>query len=773
MLSGKPTRREFLQGTGILIVSFSLPSAFKSALAQAANSSKIVALDEVDAYLAVDATGRVTLYSGKVELGTGVSTALKQIVAEELDVPITAIKLIEGDTLLTPAQGKTWGSLTIQNGGVQIRQAAATARQALLQEAGKRLGLPVADLAVEQGTVRSGAKQVTYAELIGGKNFSLKLDKQAPLKDPANYKIVGKPILREDIPPKVTGEFTYVQDFNLPGALHGRIVRPPTIGASLQSVDENSIRGIPGVVKVVQQNNFLAVVAESEWGAIQAAQKLKANWSDWQGLPDQSKLWEYVRATKITKDDVTSNVGDADKALAQASKKIDATYDFAIHTHGSIGPSCAVADFKDGKLTCWSASQGPHDLRTQLAAMLSLKDTDVHVVYMEGAGCYGRNAHEDAAADAALLAHTMGRPVRVQWMREEEHGWDPKGPPTLMDLHAGLDANGQVVAWRSELFVPDGTGGVVVKLLAAEAAGLPVDKGMSPGNIINNSAIPYSFPNVKTVAHRLAETPFRPSWIRAPGRMQNTFCNEAFLDEVAVAAGADPFDFRLRYLSNDPRGTELLKRLIQLAKWRGRNATPTTGDVARGRGVTYVKYELARTYVGAVADVEVNRKSGEIRVRRFAVVQDCGQVINPEGVRNQIEGNVVQTVSRTLKEEVTFDRSRVTSVNWANYPILTFPEVPEIDIDLIDRPTEKPWGVGEPAAAVVPSAIANAVFDATGVRLRSVPFTPAKVRAALQSASEAGHVVDVPQIASLAFNQDISQSPIPYSTVTDFARFLG
>ena len=393
-----------------------------------------------------------------------------------------------------------------------------------------------------------------------------------------------------------------------------------------------------------------------------------------------------------------------------------------------------MADFKDGKLTCWSASQAPHDLRSQLAAMLSMKDGDVHVIYVEGSGCYGRNGHEDAAGDAALLAHAVGRPVRVQWTREDENGWDPKGPPTLMALQAGLDATGQVVAWYSQLYVPEGGGGNV-KLVAAELAGLPCEKGMFPGNIINNSAIPYAFPNVRTVAHRLAETPFRPSWIRAPGRMQNTFCNEAFLDELAVAAGADPFEFRLRYLTNDPRGTELLKRLMTFAQWKGRSSGKAAGgDVTTGRGVTYVKYELARTYVGAVADVEVNRKSGEIRVKHFAIVQDCGQIINPDGVRNQIEGNVVQTVSRTLKEEVTFDRSRVTSLDWASYPILTFPEVPDVDIDLIDRPTEKPWGVGEPAAAVVPSAIANAVFDATGIRMRSVPFTPAKVRAALQSA---------------------------------------
>ena len=734
MLSGTPTRREFLQGTGILVVSFSLSGFVKTAAAESA--PKTVALDEVDAYLAIDAAGSVTLYSGKVELGTGVSTALKQILAEELDVPLARVALIEGDTAVTPAQGKTWGSLTIQAGGVQIRQAAATARQALLQQAAKRLGVAPADLTIDDGVMRApgGRAQLTYGDLIGGKNFSLKLDKQAPLKPPAAYKIVGKPIPRDDIAPKVNGQFIYVQDVTLPGMLHARVIRPAAIGATLQSVDESSIKDIPGVVKVVRQNNFLAVVAESEWSAIRAARQLNASWSEWHGLPEQDKLWEYVRATKINKHDLTSNVGDAQQALPQAARRISATYSFAINSHASMGPSCAVADFKDGKLTCWSATQAPHDLRSQIANMLSMKDSDVHVIYVEGSGCYGRNGHEDAAGDAALLARTMARPVRVQWMREEENGWDPKGPPTLMDLEAGLDDKGQVVAWSSQLYVPEGGGGNV-KLLAAEAAGLPCEKGMFPGNIINNSAIPYTFPNVHTVAHRLAETPFRPSWIRAPGRMQNTFCNEAFLDELAVVAGADPFEFRLRYLSNDPRGTELLNRLLQFSRWQGRSSGKSaTGDVATGRGVTYVKYELSRTYVGAVADVEVNRNTGAIRVKRVAVVQDCGQVINPDGVRNQIEGNVVQTVSRTLMEEVTFDRSRITSLDWGSYPILKFPAVPEVDIELIDRPTEKPWGVGEPAASVVPSAISNAVFDATGVRLRAVPFTPAKVRAALHRA---------------------------------------
>jgi nicotinate dehydrogenase subunit B len=357
----------------------------------------------------------------------------------------------------------------------------------------------------------------------------------------------------------------------------------------------------------------------------------------------------------------------------------------------------------------------------------------VRAIYVEGAGCYGRNGHEDAAADAALLARAVGRPVRVQWMRADEHGWDPKGPPTLIDVEAGLDSKGAVVGWSSQFFIPEGAAGKVT-LLAADLAGLPHHEPMSPGSILNDTAIPYGFPNVKTVAHRLTSTPFRPSWIRSPGRMQNTFANEAFLDELIVATGADPIAFRLKYL-NDPRGAEVLQRLADLAKWRG----PHRGSGA-GRGVAYVKYELYRTYVGVVATVDVDRTSGAIRATHFDVVHDCGQIINPDGVRNQIEGNVVQTVSRTLMEEVKFDRSRVTTIDWASYPILTFPDVPEVNIELIDRPTEKPWGAGEPAAAVVPAAISNAVFDAIGVRLRSVPFTPAKVTAAIRATAPAPRV---------------------------------
>jgi CO/xanthine dehydrogenase Mo-binding subunit len=750
MMSATATRRSFLGTGGSLIVSFALAgralaqggqapaAAGPSRPAGGAAVAKSVALDDVDGFLAIGADGKVTLFSGKVDLGTGVRTALTQMAAEELDVPIERITFIQGDTALTPDQGPTYGSLSIQNGGMQIRQAAATARRALVEAAAQRLGVPAAELVVEDGTVRrrSGGPGIGYAELIGDRNFSLKVDKEVTTKDPASFRVVGQSVPRLDIPEKTTGRFTYMHDFKVEGMLHGRVVRPPALQAELREVDESSVRNIAGFVKVVREGNFLGVIAETEWGAIRAAQEIKASWSDWQGLPEQSRLWEHVRNTRVAKDDVTSNVGNTKEAMGGAARRLSATYDFAIHTHGSLGPSCAVAEVRDGRLICWSASQMTHNLRKQLAAMMRMPEEQVRCIYLEGSGCYGRNGHEDAAGDAALLSRAVdGRPVRVQWMRQDEHGWDPKGPPTLIDLRAALDANGNVVAWESEFFVPQGAAGNVA-LVPAELAGLPHEESMAPGNIIQNSALPYSMPNIHTVCHRLENTLFKPSWIRTPGRMQNTFANECFLDELAAAAGADPLEFRLRHLK-DERGLELLRRLAVLSRWETRPSPQrsTGSGPARGRGVSYVKYELNRTYVGAVAEVEVNRETGDIRVTRFSVVHDCGQVINPDGVRNQVEGNVLHTISRTLKEELTWDRSMVTSLDWGSYPVITFPEVPEIAIELLDRPGEKPWGAGEPSAAVIPSAISNAVFDATGVRLRSVPFTPPRVKAAIQQAS--------------------------------------
>lgn len=720
-------RRALLQSGAALIVAFSLP--LQRAGAQASAGAKTLSPDRVDGFLAVATDGRVKVYSGKVDLGTGVRTALTQMVAEELDVPMSHVALIQGDTALTPDQGTTSGSFSIQNGGMQLRLAAATARRVILRRAAARLGDDISTLSIRDGIISNQSGQrLPIGSVLDAATLALDIDTHAPTKPPADYTIVGKPVRRLDIPDKVYARFTFMQDFKLPGMLHGRVVRPSGFGATLVSCDESSVAHIPGMVKVVRIKNFLAVVAESEWSAIKGAQQLQVTWSKWDGLPEQSRIWEHVRSTPIVRDDVTSRTGASRVAFDASPRKLSASYDFAIHTHGSIGPSCAVATFADGKLTCWTASQATHDLRKQLAATLAISDDDVRCIYLEGAGCYGRNGHEDAASDAALLARAVGRPVRVQWMRADEHGWDPKGPPTLLDLRAAIDPAGKVAAWESELFVPDGGAGLVA-LTGADLAGLDSLGKLNPGGVLNDLAIPYAFPNTTTTAHRLASTPLRPAWIRSPGRLQNTFANESFIDEIAAALDTDPLEFRLKYIA-DARGRELLERLATLSQWRERPKPDRNADVVTGRGIAYVKYELVRTYVGVVAEVEVNRKSGVLAPKRFYVAHDCGQIINPDGLRNQIEGCIVQTVSRVLKEQVTFDRSMVTSLDWASYPILTFPEIPEVVIDLIDRPETVPWGGGEPTCAVVPSAIAGAAFEATGARLRSVPFTPDKVIAA-------------------------------------------
>lgn len=730
------SRRDFLKTSGALVVTFPLSHPLAEAAGKAMTEpAKTVALDQVDGFVAIDAKGRVTVYSGKVDLGTGVFTALTQIAAEELSVPFERVALVQGDTALTPDQGNTWGSLTIQAGGMQIRQACATAREALLGQAAQKLGVQRGDVAVKDGvvTAKSSGKSVTYGQLVGGRQFAIKVDAKAPRKPASEYTIVGKSIDRLDIPGKVTGKFTYMHDFKRPGMLHARVVRPAGMRAELLSVDDAAAKKIPGYVATVRKGNFVAAVAKNEWAAIKGGEAIKAGWSKWEGLPEKSRLWEHVRKTKVVSNEVFQNVGDAGKAMPTGARQLSATYEFAVHTHASIGPSCALADFRDGKLTVWTASQATHMLRRQLAKMLNLKADDIRCLYVEGSGCYGRNGHEDAAADAALIAKEIGKPVRVQWSRADEQVWSPKGPPTLLEHRAALDASGNVVAWESGVYIPNRPKGFEVTLVAAELSGLPKDTAF-PGNIHQSLAVPYTFPNIKATAHWLAETPFKPSWIRTPGRMQNTYANECFMDECAHAAGVDPVEYRLANLK-DARGAECINRCATIAKWAPRGKTArNTGEIAHGRGFSYVKYELVRTYVAVVADVTVNRRTGHVKVDQFHVAHDCGQIINPDGLRNQIQGNVIQTVSRTLIEDLAWDRSTVTGVDWKTYPILRFPDVPTVHADLIDRPTEQPWGAGEPTAAVVPSAIANAIYDAIGVRLRSVPFTPDKVLAGLKTA---------------------------------------
>ncbi len=729
------SRREFLKTGGAFVVTFTVGGVDAAAPKSAAAAAKTVATNQVDGFLAIDAKGMVTVFSGKVDLGTGIRTSMTQIAAEELCVPLSMVNVIQGDTALTPDQGVTFGSLSIQNGGMQIRQAAATAREALVTKAAEKLGVDRASLVVKDGVAmpKAGGKGVSYAQLVGGKNFELAVDAKAPLKDPKDYTIVGESVKRLDIPAKLNGSFTYMQDFKVPGMIHARVIRPAAMKAKLESFDDSPCKAVTGYLGAVRVGDFLAVTAKTEWGAIRASRLINAKWSTWAGLPEQAKLMDWVRSVKVNKNEEFQKAGNVADAFAQPGVKVvSASYDWPVQTHGSLGPSCAIAEFKDGKLISWSASQQTHLLRKQMANMLQMKVEDVRCIYLEGAGCYGRNGHEDAAADAALIAKATGKPVRVQWMRHDEHGWDPKGPPTLLDHKAALDDKGNLVAWESQVYIPDRPKDIVVTLVAAELADLPKENA-HPGNIHASLAIPYAIPNIRCSANWLAETPFKPSWIRTPGRMQNTFANESFLDELAAQAGADPLEFRLKYLK-DPRGIELLNRLAKLSQWKPRTGPRDTGDIVKGRGITYTKYELVRTYVGMVADVEVNKKTGAIKVTDCFVAHDCGQIINPDGLKNQIEGNIVQTIGRVFYEEIKFDRSTITSLDWASYRTTHFSDIPNIVIHLIDRPNEKPWGAGEPTAAVVPSAIANAVYDATGMRFRSVPFTPERVAAAFRKA---------------------------------------
>src|SRR2546428_6640453 len=451
MQMASESRREFLKTGGALVVTFSVGGIY--AVAAQAAPAKTVAADQVDGFLAIDAKGGVTVFSGKVDLGTGVRTALTQIAAEELSVPLARVTVIQGDTLLTPDQGITFASLSIQNGGMQIREAAATARDALLSQAAAGQGLAKDALTVKDGVVvpKAGGKGLTYAQLIGGRDFQLKLDPKAPLKDPKDYTIVGQPVARLDIPDKMSGRFTYMHDFKVKGMIHARVIRPHAMKATLQAWNDFDCRKIPGYIGAIRKGNYLAVLGRSEWAAIKASKAVETTWSDWQGLPDKAALWEWLRKVKINKDEDLQKIGNSAEAMKTPHAKIiSASYNFAIHTHGSIGPSCSVAEYKDGKLTCWSASQQTHLLRKQIANMLGMPPGDVRCIYIDGSGCYGRNGHEDAAADAALLAKETGLPVRVQWMRQDEHGWDPKGPPTLHDHRAAIDDKGIGLAWEAE-----------------------------------------------------------------------------------------------------------------------------------------------------------------------------------------------------------------------------------------------------------------------------------------------------------------------------------
>lgn len=737
----KMDRRGFLASSGALVVGFSwaAPAAADPA-AKALAPAKVVDKTRIESFVAIGGDGRATVYVGKVDLGNGSRTALAQLAADELDLPFDRITLVMGDTGTTPDQWITGASTTIAQGGLELRRACATARAALLARGAAKLGLAADDAGCRDGVVfakADPARRVGYGELAAAAPLELPVDAKVALKAPAEHQWIGKSVPRVDIPGKLTGEWTYVHDFRLPGMLHARVLRPGAVGASLLSFDDSAARQVGGFVRTVRQGDFLAVLASTEWGAVKAQRAMRVQWGAAEPLPEQATVFDHWRAQKLAKEEVTQNVGDAAAALAAAPRRVKARYDFAVQTHASMGPSCAVADFRDGRLTVWSASQATHSLVTEIAPIVGLPPDRIRIVYLEGSGCYGRNGHEDASADAALLAVATGRPVRVQWMRDDEMARSPKSPPRSIDLEAGLDERGDIRAWQGDFWIA--LNHIVAfkpldfPLLAASETGQP-----RPGNwvgfLFQNSGVGYTLPNVRVNTRHVEKAFFRSAHLRSPGRIENTFANESFIDELAFAAQADPAEYRLRHLK-DPRGVAVIRQAMARAKWQprvGTNPAAGSGDVVRGRGISYLRYSNNNTYVAAVAEVAVDRKTGEIRVERVCVAHDCGLVVNPDGTVNQIEGGTIQTVSRTLMEAVHWDRREVLSRDWASYPILRHDQVPRVEVDLIHRPDQPTHAAGEPTPCAIPAAIGNAVFDATGARLREVPFTPERVKDALR-----------------------------------------
>src|SRR5215468_5212472 len=738
------TRREFLAAGGVLIVGLGLDGPRILSAQTLANADRFlgkpVAPDLVDSYLAVHGDGTVTLFTGKVDIGTGGRIAMRQMVGDELDIPLERIQMIEGDTALTPNQGATAGSYTIARGGQQIRQAAATARQTLLAQASTKLGQPAADLEVVDGVVRvkGGSASVTYGELIGDQAFNLKIDPKVALKSPDRFRYVGRSLARPDLPEKITGRHKYLHDLVLPGMLHARVIHPPAVGARLVSVDESSIKAIPGA-RVVRIQSFLAVVAEREWNAVRASRALQTKWTGGGGLPDYATQFDAMRAGKVVRDQEIARRGDNSALTAPpaGTRTLNATYRWPIQTHGSIGPSCGVADVRPDRATVWSSSQNTHGFQATCARMLGVERDRVRVIYLDGSGSYGPNGADDAAAEAALISRAVGKPVRVQWTRQDEHGLDPKGPAQLLDLRAAVDGDGQISAWETQAWLPMATANLPnVPLISIDAAGLPQTPGRSTGLIYQNVDPPYAMPNLNAVVHWIDTAPLRTSAFRAPGKVANTFAVESFVDEVAAVAKVDPVEFRLRRLSN-PRALEVLKRVAARMGWPPRpfpRPVDPKAAVLTGRGIAFIHYKQEETLVSMGMEVAVERATGRIRVTRVVCAQDCGLMINPDCVQAQLEGNIIQSISRTLHEEVVYDRERVTTVDWASYPILTFPEVPKLEFELIQRLDQPPLGVGEAASTPVPAALGNAVFDATGVRLRTVPFRAERVKAALEGA---------------------------------------
>ena len=722
----KLDRREFLRTAGALVVSFGIP------VPAAAQGQPNPRYETLDAWLAVGADGKVTVFCGKVELGTGIETAFAQIVADELDVPFERIVMVMGDTALCPNQGPTVGSQSIYRAGPQIRLAAAEARQTLLNLAGARFGLPAAQLSVKDGVVSApGVRSVSYAELIGGQKFEQKLTRAVKPKSPDELRVVGKPIPRVDLPAKVFGTHVYIQNLRVPGMLHGRVVRPSRAGAVLENVAEASVQGLPGNVRVIVRGNFVGVVADREEQAILAARTLKTQWKPGPELPEMNELPAALRASP-SEDRVLVSAGDVESAMGGAAKTAAARYFVPFQMHASIGPSCAIASVGADAATLWSPTQGSFLTRDSIAGLLGLAPEKVRLIWIEGSGCYGQNGADDCTADAAMLSQAVGKPVRVQWMRHDEHGNEPKGPAMAVEVRGALDSQGGIVAWDYQVWSPNHNGRPTGEGIGNTLAGIALDKPQRFGSAgaDRNAKNTYVFPNTRVSLHLMKQSVLRISSLRGLGSPQNSFANESFMDELAAAAGADPIAFRIRHLK-DERAVAVLEAVAKLSQWDARPSPKSNRSSGTGRGVAYVQYDNYSAYVALVAQVRVER-SGKVRVERVAVAHDCGLIVNPDGLKNQIEGGIVQTISRALNEEVRFDRGGVSSLDWIGYPILRFGDAPEeIAIDLINRPDKPSLGAGEPAVSPVIAAVANAIFDATGARLRTVPFTAQRVKAAL------------------------------------------
>jgi nicotinate dehydrogenase subunit B len=758
------SRRAFLKGSGALIVGFSVASAASriglapdQAFAQAANDRRT----QLDSWIAVAADGTVVAYTGKCELGQGLYTSQTQLVAEELSVPLNRVRLIQCDTGVTPDQGTTSGAgshpANFNRAGLGL--AAATARHTLVGLAAARLGVPVAQLSTRDGAVIVSAdptRRATYAELIGGRTFQVALDAAATRKHPREWTVLGKPVPRVDMADMVTARLQYVHNVRVPGMLHGRPVRPPAVGASLVSVDESSIRDLPGIVKVVTRKNYVGVVAEKPWQAIQAAQRLRVNWTTGTGLPSVAKYYDYMR-TLPSRDTLVVDSGDVDAKLASAAARLRATYMYPFQMHGSIGSSCAVADVQNGKTTIWAASQNVYALRGSSATLLGVQPETVHVVFTRGSGCYGINGADAVAFDAALMSQAVGKPVRVQLSRKDEMAWENYGLAFVMDQEVGLDAQGNIVAWDYEGWSasrggrPGGRPGNVASgfHMGFEPAPFqPRTPSPAPTEFVgdNNTAPSYVIGQVgdkaggagrvaseRVLSHRV-ESPFFNGPLRAPEQLQNTFAHESFIEEIAAHVKADPVAYRLRHLS-DQRLIDVVQAAAKRFGWESR-PSPRTGNrsagIAPGRGFACVARDGGNGWVAMAADVDVNQDTGQVMVKRLVVACDAGPISNPDGIRNQLEGAALHGVSRTLAEEVTWDDQKVTAVDWQTYRTLSVgTAMPTVETVLMDRTDVPATGAGETAITGVAAAVGNAIFDATGVRIRQVPFTPERVKAAL------------------------------------------